>query len=130
MTQCRTLQAIPIQLASLWPGVANPGPEPDQPSLPVRSAHWRKLHPTARRKLLAAYRAAYARRLPVDAQWQQANGTWRTYEQNPCRSSGHGRRRARAVSRRDLLRWAGDADPDAPETSSELLRSRPRGGTL
>lgn len=80
LTECRALQALPTQLAALWPGVTNPGAEPDQPALPARSTRWRKLHPALWRKLLASYRAAYARWLPVDRQWQQSNDEWGIYQ--------------------------------------------------
>ncbi len=80
LTECRAMQALPTELASLWPGVSNPGTEPAGPSLPVRSARWRKLHPALWRRLLASYRAATERWTPLDTQWQNAYAVWGNYQ--------------------------------------------------
>jgi len=80
LTECRAMQALPTELASLWPGISNPGTEPTGPSLPVRSARWRKIHHAAWRRLLASYRTAFARWLPLDTSWQRAYQSWETYQ--------------------------------------------------
>lgn len=80
LTECRAMQALPTELAALWPNVSDPGAEPPEPLQPTETARWKKSHPAAWRRLLAAYRARYARWQPVGAQWLNASSDWSNYQ--------------------------------------------------